>query len=108
MQALSTRERRQRKSPTEAIRSAWAPVKEYRTYLNLPFYGLMVAGMVYAAFVPAVQKQSRKRIRIGAGPLPEMGAGEFVQHENPIRRSAIERGLMFAHPGGCRTERREP
>ena len=41
------------------FRSAWALVREYRRaylLLNLAFYGLMVAAMVYVAFNPDLQK----------------------------------------------------
>lgn len=56
------------------IRSVWALVREYRRaylILNLAYYGLMVAAMVYVAFDPALQKTLLDEVgkAFGTGPL---------------------------------------
>lgn len=58
----------------KAVRSAWALVKEYRRaylILNLVYYGLIVAAMVYVAFDPALQKTMWDEVgeAFGTGPM---------------------------------------
>jgi hypothetical protein len=58
----------------KVIRSTWALVREYRRaylLLNLVFYGLMAAAMVYVASNPALQKTVWDEVgkAFGTGPL---------------------------------------
>ena len=55
------------------IRSSWAVVKEYRrayVLLNLFYYGLMAAAMVYVAFDPALQKTMWDEVGEAFGTTP--------------------------------------